>query len=309
MTGGLQPEARVLVTGAGGFLGRHVVHRLEARGVRVIAAARSAAATGQSVPLDITDGAAVRALLARERPTHIVNCAAYGVDQSRQDYADAYAVNVLACVDLVKAAAENGVARLVHVGTCSEYASSDRPIAETAPQRPHNLYAISKAAGSLGVLETGAHLGLDTVVVRPFGLWGPGEPPFRIVPQIIAACRARQPLALTEGDVVRDYSFVGDAADWIVRVLASDKTTAGTVTNIGSGRAVVLRDFVLAFADRLDGRHLMEFGKRTQRPNEPRSVVADVTRLTGLIGALNETDFDEGLRQTLAAFDTGTAAA
>jgi hypothetical protein len=91
--------------------------------------------------------------------------------------------------------------------------------------------------------------------------------------------------------------------------MASEKAVAGSAVNVGSGRPVLLRDFALAFADRLDGRHLMEFGKRPQRPNEPKAVVADVSLLASVIDGLAETDFDEALRQTLSAFDTGIAAA
>jgi nucleoside-diphosphate-sugar epimerase len=299
---GASPGARVLVTGAGGFLGGHIVKRLTAQGIDVIAGLRRpAAGLPRAIQLDVTEKAAIMAVLAAERPTHIINCAAYGVDQGQQNYADAFAVNVQACIDLIKAAAGAGLARFVQVGTCSEYASSAQPTCEEAPQRPHNLYALSKAAGSLAALELGRHLSLDVVVARPFGLWGPGEPHFRIVPQIIAACRQRQPLALTDCDVMRDYSFVADAAEWIVRLTFSHAITSGAVINIGSGRPILLRDFALAFADRLDGRRLMEFGKRPQRPNEPKSVVANVSRLIGLIGPLTHTDFDEGLRQMLAA--------
>jgi nucleoside-diphosphate-sugar epimerase len=290
------------VTGAGGFLGGHIVKRLAAQGIEAIAGLRRAAAGPQrAIQLDITDTAAIEAAVRAERPTHIINCAAYGVHQSQQNCADAFSVNTLACVDLIKAAASAGVARFVQVGTCSEYASTAQPMREDARQRPHNLYALSKAAGSLAALELGQHLSLHVVVARPFGLWGPGEPAFRIVPQIIAACRQRQPLALTDCEVIRDYSFVADAAEWIVRLTFNDAIRSGAVVNVGSGRPVLLRDFALGFADRLNGSHLMEFGKRSQRPNEPKSVVADVSRLIGLIGPLTQTDLDEGLRQMLAA--------
>ncbi len=288
------------MTGASGFLGRHVARQLEDLGIDVVRGARQATSNGDgSARLDLTDTASIEAALRAVRPTHIVNCAAYGVDQSRQEYAQAFAVNVKGCSNLVKAAARAGVSRFVQVGSCSEYASSDDPISELAPQRPHNLYAISKAAGTLTALELGAMLGLDVLILRPFGLWGPGEPGHRIVPQIVAACRARRPLALTECDVVRDYSFVADAAAWIARVAMSSKILPGTVINIGSGRPVLLRDFALLVARELGGTDLMEFGKRPQRPNEPRSVVADVSRLEGLIGPLKQTSLADGLHLML----------
>lgn len=291
---------RVLVTGASGFLGRHIVRRLASSDAQVFAGVRhTCARADQSLALDITDTSSVEDALKLVRPTHIINCAAYGVDQRRQDYAAAFAVNVKGATDLVKAAANAGASRVIHIGTCSEYASSDNPIPEDAPQRPHNLYALSKAAGTLAALEAGARVGIDVVVLRPFGLWGPGEPDFRIIPQVVAACQTRVPLALTECDVVRDYSFVADAADWIVRAALADSVAHGTIVNIGTGRPVLLRDFVTAVASRLGGLELMELGKRPQRPNEPKSVVANVMRLERLIGSLMRTSLDDGLHAVL----------
>ena len=164
--------ARVLVTGASGFLGMHIARRLAAHGAQVIAGVRRAGAhSDNSVVLDIADGPSVEAVLERVRPTHIINCAAYGVDQRLQDTSSAFAVNVKGAADLVMAAAKAGVSRVIHIGTCSEYASSDDPIAESAPQGPHNLYALSKAAGTLLAQEIAEKAGIDVLVLRPFGLW------------------------------------------------------------------------------------------------------------------------------------------
>lgn len=296
-------SARVLVTGGAGFLGRHIVQRVTTYGAEGIAGVhRTGIDSSEAVHFDVTDSSSLHAALNQVRPTHIINCAAYGVDQSQQDHAAAFAVNVKGTVDLVEAAAQSGVSRVIHIGTCSEYASSDDPIPESAPQRPHNLYALSKAAGTLAALETGKRLGVDVIVLRPFGLWGPGEPEFRIIPQVVAACQARSPLALTECDVVRDYTFVEDAADWIARLALIAPVGPQTIVNVGTGIPLLLRDFVLAVAGRLDGTGLMEFGKRPQRPNEPKSVVADVSRLKRLIGPMALMPLDDGLRVLLGDY-------
>lgn len=292
---------RVVVTGANGFLGRHIMRRLPEFGADAVGGTRRPVAGMRSVALDITDAASADAALRAEKPTHVINCAAYGVDQSRQSYPDAFAVNVEACAIMLEACARAGVRRFVQVGTCSEYAGSETPIAEDAPQRPHNLYAVTKAAGTRLALALAGKLGIEVVVVRPFFMWGPYEPAHRIIPAIVAACRAKQPLALTDCELMRDYSFAADAAGWMARVALSDKVRSGDIVNIGSGRPVLLRDFALEFSSRLGGTDLMRFGERPQRPNEPKSVVADVSRLVGLIGPLAHTSIDDGLRQMLDA--------
>jgi len=293
-------DARVLVTGASGFLGRHIVCYFTGIGIDVIAGVRRPDASEvPAVRLDLADVASIESAIAATRVTHIINCAAYGVEQSLQNYSDAFSVNVKGCFDLMKAAARAGASRFVQVGSCSEYANSDRPIPETAPPQPQNLYAVCKAVASTMVLDLGPALGLDVVVVRPFSMWGPGEHAYRLFPQILAACRARRPLALTTCEIIRDYSFVADTAAWIGRVALSADVAPGTIINIGSGKAVLLREFALSVAAYLGGVSLLEFGARPERPNEPRSWIADVTRLEHLIGPLRHTRFEDGLEQML----------
>jgi nucleoside-diphosphate-sugar epimerase len=295
-------DARVLVTGASGFLGRHIVYYFTGIGIDVIAGVRRPDASEvPAVRLDLADVGSIESAIAATRATHIINCAAYGVEQSLQNYSDAFSVNVKGCSDLMKAAARAGASRFVQVGSCSEYANSDRPIPETTPPQPQNLYAVCKAVASTMVLDLGPALGLDVVVVRPFSMWGPGEHAYRLLPQILAACRASRPLALTTCEIIRDYSFVADTAAWIGRVALSADVAPGTIINIGSGKAVLLREFALSAAAYLGGVSLLKFGTRPERPNEPRSWIADVTRLERLIGPLRHTRFEDGLEQMLKA--------
>ena len=300
---------RVLVTGGGGFVGRHVARALMARGIDVVAGFhRDAAGSVRSIAIDVANAGSVNSVFNEVRPSHVVHCAAHGIDQSLQDFGHSFSVNVTGTLNVARAAAAAGVARFVHVGSCSEYASSDQAIPESAPQCPNNLYATTKAAGTLVAMQAAAASGLHLVVVRPFGMWGPGEPPFRIVPQIIAACRTRTRLDLTPCDILRDYSFVGDIAEMIAALTVDVDVASGTIVNLGSGRAVLLRDFALSFAGALDGVDLLNFGARPHRSNEQRSLVADTTRLVSLLGMRPATSLADGLRQTLSAPNAAGAA-
>ena len=295
---------RVLVTGAGGFLGQHVARIVAARVNEVLGGLRRRSAIEPvAAVVDVTDPQSVTTAFAEFKPTHVVHCAAYGVNQALNDAAQAFAVNVMGTLNVVRAAAASRVVRFVHVGSCSEYAGSNRPIPETAPQCPNNVYAATKAAGTLLALQVAGETGLPLVVVRPFGLWGPGEAAYRLVPQVIEACRSRTKLDLTPCDIVRDYTFVGDMAGWIATITADAKIGSGTIINLGSGHGIVLRDFVLSLAGLLGGAELMDFGARSHRPNEQNSLVADTQRLVSLLGAPTATSLADGVRQTIAATD------
>jgi nucleoside-diphosphate-sugar epimerase len=285
--------ARVLVTGGTGFLGAHVVADLRTAGHQAIPAGRRLAEAVHSV--DLRDEASVAQLVDDVRPDTIIHCAAYGVAQGDNDFDTSVKVNVGGSLSLLEAAISCGVERFVQVGSCFEYGSKGHDIAEDEALMPTAAYGATKAAATLLTRQRAASSDTRLVVARPFGLWGPGEPHGRLVPQIIAACRANRPLDLTPCDVVRDYSYVADMARSLVKLAFADYRP-GEIVNLGSGVAVVLRDFVLEVSTLLGGAHLMRFGAIGHRPTEMKRLVANVSRQRALVGDPPSTPIDVGLR-------------
>ncbi len=99
--------------------------------------------------------------------------------------------------------------------------------------------------------ERAKALGVHLIVARPFGIWGPHEPSHRLVPQIVNACLEGVALKLTPCDIIRDYTYVEDMADYNCRLTYATGVESGAVVNLGSGKAIVLRDFVLDVAREL----------------------------------------------------------
>lgn len=295
-----EKDVRVVVTGAGGFLGGHVVTALDQRGFEVIATGRQKGC-GIGQLLDLQDWPAVGRVLRKHHPNYVVNCAAYGVNFADQDSKKAVEVNVLGSLALLEAAAEVGVVRFLHVGSCFEYGSYPDPIAEDAALKPRGVYGASKAAATLVLIEQARILGVSLMVARPFGIWGPGEGQHRLVPQIVNSCMRRVALDLTPCDVVRDYTYVKDMARNLTALLTVDDWSLDQVVNLGSGRPIVLRDFVLGLANQLGGPDLMSFGKLPHRPGELETVVADIGAMRRLLGETRETPLSEGVRCTKAS--------
>lgn len=291
---------RILVTGAKGFLGSHIVARARAAELDVIAAYRGANASG-AVSLDVCDAASVDAAFRAVQPSVVVHCAAYGVNYTDQDFDSALAVNVHGALRVLAGAAHYGVRQFVHVGSCFEYGSRPGPISEEAVLAPTALYGATKAAATLLLIDRGCALRVPLVIARPFGMWGPGEAAHRLVPQIIAACTGRTSLKLTRCEVVRDYTYVEDMAANILALALTLRVPPGTIVNIGTGQGILLRDFVLSIARLLDGEGLMQFGALPYRVTEMQSLVADVTRMRELLGSGPVTPLDEGVRRTAVA--------
>lgn len=295
----MRADHTVLVTGARGFIGAHIVACARDKGLHVVPAYRGAREPG-AVSLDVCDPESVETALRDVLPSYVVHCAAYGVNYAEQDLDRALSVNVRGSLRVLEAAARHGVRRFIHLGSCFEYGSHAARIGEEAALNPTAVYGASKAAATLLMRERACALNMSLIVVRPFGTWGPGEAPHRLIPQVLQACIDRLPLKLTPCDVVRDYTYAEDLAACILRLLFIDDIPTGTIVNVGSGRSVVLRDFVLAIARMFYAEELMQFGALAHRPTEMSSLVADVSRLHDLVGELPRTSLAEGVRRTVA---------
>ncbi|HBN10041.1 MAG TPA: hypothetical protein DD435_15840 [Cyanobacteria bacterium UBA8530] len=274
---------RVLVTGATGFLGYHLVRRLMEKEFRPIVTRRSTSdprrlrdlESLECIELELRSPESIRKALQAARPDAVIHCAAYGVDHRQQDPLEAIAINLTATTSLVEAAASVRVARFIHVGTCFEYGDHPGPISETTPLQPRSLYGATKAAGTLLALERAGHHGLPLCVVRPFGMYGAREGEHKLVPLIRRACETGEVLPLTLGEQVRDYSFVGDVTEAIFRLLNAESFPSAEIFNLAGGVPITLKDFILACASVFGGEALMGFGMLPYRKNEMASLVAN----------------------------------
>lgn len=298
---------RILVTGARGFLGSHIVARARTDGWDVVAGYRGAS-EGGTVPLDVCDAASVEAAFHAVLPSFVIHCAAYGVNYADQDSGSALAVNVHGALCVLSAAARYGVQRFVHIGSCFEYGSHTGFISEDAPLIPTAIYGATKAAATLLVKERAHALGVPLVVARPFGTWGSGEAAYRLIPQVVDACVSRTPLKLTACEVIRDYTYVEDMAANILALTLTQDIVTGTIVNIGTGQSLILRDFVISIARLLKGEDLMQFGALPYRPTEMPSLVADVRRMHQLLGKRSQTPLAEGLRRMIVCDELGDRA-
>lgn len=296
---------RVLVTGASGFVGAHLVRGLLAHGHEVLAGMRAesdpwrldalGALQAHRTIVDLTDGPGLARVLEESRPEAIVHCAAYGVDHGQRDWRVALAINLEGALWLVEAAARVGVRRFIQLGTAHEYGSHLEAIPESALPAARTPYGATKAAASLLTLARAASLGLPLCVVRSSAMFGPLEGPHKLVPQIWHACLSRIPLALTPGEQVRDYLFVGDAAEALATMVERTPFPAGEVFNLGSGQGIRLREFVRACARQFGGEELMVFGALPYREDELWHVVVDVCKWERAFGPVPRTPLGRAL--------------
>jgi nucleoside-diphosphate-sugar epimerase len=289
---------RVLVTGARGFIGRHCLARLEARGfeVHAVTSAAFAAPGARWHRCDLLDEAACHALLAAVRPTHLLHLA--WIAQPDVFWSSAANLDWLgASVRLVQAFYERGGRRAVGTGSCAEYAGSAAPCREDeTPLGPATRYGEAKAA--MYFAQRAAARGRGTWAwARIFHPYGAGEPAARFVPSVMEGLARREPVACTHGQQVRDFVHVEDVAEACVALLASEACGA---YNVGSGEGRTLREVAEGIAALVGGAALLRFGAREAPQDEPPFVVADITRIGAEAGWAPRIPLEEGLRRTVA---------
>lgn len=272
-----------IVFGGAGFLGGRLARELNSRGI----AYRVSKA-------DIRSRDKIRAEIHDTRATHAINAAAKGVDPTAKMEPNALdEVNVRGALNVQAECAAGGVQRLLQLGSCFEYGSYDQDIEENFALHPTTAYAESKARASAAVLEAAS---CPTMVLRLFGIWGPGEQPHRLVPQILAARESRRPLPLTHGRQIRDFTFVDDMAADIVSLALCEQFCTGVV-NVGSGQAQPVLDFARHVARVLKCEDLLQPGVLPERPGEMRRLVASTKKLSTLIQMKPRSTVENGLRQ------------
>ena len=280
---------RVLISGASGFVGRHVTASLDAAGWDVCPAGRADA------DLRVPGGA--DALLARVKPTHLIHLA-WNAEHGRYWTApdnDQWADGAIA---LARAFRAHGGRRFVGAGTCAEYdwtRLTGRCVEDVTPLEPRTIYGRAKLRAWKGIEQVAGESGLEAAWGRLFFLYGPGEDPRRLVPSVARALRAGERARVTAGTQVRDFLHVADAARAFVALLESDLT--GPV-NIGSGLPVSVRQVVEALARAAGRPDAVDFGAVPMPPDEPPFIVADNTRLRST-GWRPEIDLDAGLAASL----------
>lgn len=277
---------RVLVTGGGGFVGRRLVHFLRAWGAEVHAPDRSV--------LDVSTGAFPD--VSVDWVIHLAGRTF--VPASWSEPADFYHVNALGTVNVLEFCRRTR-AKLIHVsGYC--YGIPERlPIPETAPLKPNNPYAFSKKAAEDACRFFFDCLQVSVMIVRPFNIYGPGQPANFLIPHIVEQAIDSSVAAIVVEDDTprRDYVHLDDVVSAIDSLRKNPQP--GATFNIGSGKSYSVAQVMDTVRSAASVRKsLVSRGNR--RFNDIPDVIADIAAIRDATGWTPSITLEHGLRGVIA---------
>jgi UDP-glucose 4-epimerase len=311
-------DRKVIVTGADGFIGSHLTDALVSAGAAVTALAQYNSFDSHGwlddlpepvrdrlnlVRGDVRDAAFIgRLVQGHEIVFHLAALIAIPHSYiAPQSYVE---TNVLGTLNVLEAARQHGIERIVHTSTSEVYGTAlTMPINESHPLQGQSPYSASKIAADMMAEAFARSFGVPVVILRPFNTFGPRQSERAIIGTLIRQALDPASSAIMVGDAttVRDLTFITDTTAAFVAAGLSANLEFGQAYNAGNQRAIMVGDLIDLIVDLTScSKPVIQDNKRLRPPNsEVRALLADCTRFTRATGWAPQVTLREGLERTL----------
>lgn len=304
---------RVLVTGAGGFIGSHLAERLVELGasVRALVHYNSAGSRGwldesahrqeiETIAGDICDLGCVRqAVAGRDVVFHLA--ALIGIPYSYQAPASYVRTNIEGLLHVLESARLERTPRVVHTSTSEVYGTALRvPIDESHPLQGQSPYSATKIGADKLAEAYARSFGTPVAVLRPFNTYGPRQSARAVIPTIISQCLTQNTVRLGNLQATRDLTYVADTVDGFLRIAACD-AAIGQAVHLGSGAEISIGDLARLIVQMVGRDVTIETESKRERPraSEVERLLSDNTRARQLLGWSPQVSLEDGLARTI----------
>jgi nucleoside-diphosphate-sugar epimerase len=303
--------ANYLVTGGAGFIGSHLVEELARRGERVRVVDNLSTGKRQNIAhltsVEFVEGDLADLEVARRAVTgvdYVLHQAAIpSVPRSVQDPITSNRANIDASLNILVAARDAGIKRLVYAGSSSAYGDTPTlPKVETMPTAPLSPYALQKLVAEQYCQIFTRLYGLETVTIRYFNVFGPRQDPSSPYSGVIslfisALCEGGQPTIYGDGEHTRDFTYVANVVDGVLRACTA-AGASGEVINVATGGRISLNALFKTIRELVNAR--VEPVYAPPRPGDVKDSQADISKASRVLGYAPIVSFEEGLSRTVA---------
>ena len=293
--------ARVIVTGASGFIGLNMVRLLAELGAQITVIDRIQPAERlANVQFEWADLRHLDKVYEADYLIHLAAITNAGFAERYQ--LDTFEVNVLGTINLLNHVRIEK--RVLFPSTALTYKASDTPISEDAETDLSSVYALSKNVGEEVVKFHCQRMGVGHTIVRFFNIYGVGQLPMYIVPQVLTQIREHHRIEIRNGSVMRDLLYVDDCIDAVLKLSVS-LFAENSVFNIGSGHIVSIADVAKAAVE-ASGYDDVEITDLEEKIDySPAAIMADIEKVQSTIDWFPRTNLKNGLKAMWDSMDYG----
>ncbi len=294
----------ILVTGANGFVGRHLCPVLRNNGCVVHAVGRKILMDSFYYSCDLRDKTKISLLLQELAPDYVIHLATVkkrdGISLS--DYRLFYEENFITSLNLIEACDQvKTVRRFIYLGSCEEYGVQQSPFKETQKEMPLSAYGVSKLAVTqlLQSLVNSSHF--SSVVLRPSLIYGPGQRHDMFLPAMLYSLIHEKFFDMTHGVQTRDYIYIDDVVRAIISSLCFDLDNKVEIMNISSAQPILIKSLALMSAQLIgnNSEQYLNFGAKAYRPQEAMEYSAENHRAKIKLNFSPEVALADGLLRTI----------
>ncbi len=308
-------DKKILVTGATGFIGSHLVDKLLLEGADITIIKRPASSTRniahilnrlKVIPYDLNEYEEIKKALQQLQPQIVFHLAAH-VDVSRDipitNFIETDLKNTIALIN----ALDGNYEIFVNSGTCEEYGKNSVPFKEDQAPNPVSPYSATKVAITHYLEMLHKTKGLPITTLRPFLTYGPRQIPKMLIPDLIIKGLTNQSFRMTKGEQTREFNYIDDIIDGYI-LAAKKQSTIGEIVNIGNGEEITISEVVDKVLD-LMNNPIIPDKSLSYREGETMHFYCDNKKAKDLLGWKRKTSLEEGLRKTInwykEAFNSG----
>lgn len=269
---------RILITGAAGFIGSHLAHQLVKMGYEVGIIKRNGTDIWRIKDIlkdinvynaDLKDTNSVSQAISNFKPNIVYHLATYyAVDHCPQEIASMIDSNVLGTINLLEASKESRVNLFINTSTCSVYNSSMEKLKENSDINPSNLYSMTKIQAEQACCYYSEKYDLNLITLRLFPPYGPVDNSRKLIPFVIKSLYDKKAPNMTSGTQKWDFTFIDDIVEAYIKALSIENKNEHKIFNIGTGKAVSIREVVTRIKELMDSEIEPKWGAIEHRKGE-----------------------------------------